>query len=196
MLSLEHALQEKGLRKIAGVDEAGRGPLAGPVVAAAVILSPGEFSAEITDSKRLSPKKRLVAYEEILSTCSVGVGIASVEEFDRFNILQATFLAMLRAVEDLPEIPDFCLVDGPHPIRDLKIMQQPVVRGDGLSLSIAAASIVAKVERDRLMEDYDRLYPQYNFGRNKGYPTKEHREAIRVNGYCPIHRRFFRGVGS
>ena len=126
MLSLEHALQEKGLRKIAGVDEAGRGPLAGPVVAAAVILSPGEFSAEITDSKRLSPKKRLAAYEEILSTCSVGVGIASVET-DRFNILRPRFWPCCGRWKTCLRYPDFCLVDGPHPIRDLKIMQQPVV---------------------------------------------------------------------
>lgn len=195
MRSLEQALQQKGFRNVAGVDEAGRGPLAGPVVAAAVVLGPGDFECEINDSKRLSPKKRLLAYEEILHSCSVGVGIASVEEIDQLNILQAALLAMSRAIGRLPEMPDFCLIDGPHKLPALSILQKPIVRGDALSISIAAASIVAKVERDALMEDYHLIYPQYNFGRNKGYATKEHRQAILANGRCPIHRNSFRCVG-
>ncbi len=195
MQTLERALLEKGFGKVAGIDEAGRGPLAGPVVAAAVVLGPGKFQSEISDSKQLSPKKRLLAYEEILHTCSVAVGIASVEEIDRLNILQATLLAMGRAVRNLPIAPDFCLVDGPHAIPSLDVLQKPVVRGDRLSLSIAAASIVAKVKRDALMLDYHELYPQYNFGKNKGYATEEHRRAILANGRCPIHRSSFRCAG-
>ncbi len=195
MRTLELALQQKGFSKIAGIDEAGRGPLAGPVVAAAVIIGAREFRCEIFDSKRLSPKKRLLAYEEILQTCTVAVGIASVEEIDRLNILQASLLAMGRAVENLPVRPDFCLVDGPHRIPALRPLQKCIVRGDQLSISVAAASIVAKVERDGLMRGYHDLYPEYNFEQNKGYATKEHRRAILANGRCPIHRSSFRCAG-
>lgn len=196
MRSLESALLKKGYQKIVGLDEAGRGPLAGPLVAAAVQIIPETFFASITDSKQLSPKKRRLAYEEILNTCRVGVGVALVWEIDRLNILQATFLAMRRALEMLPFSPDFCLVDGPWAIPGLPLEQKPVVRGDSLSLSIAAASIVAKVERDELMNYYDHVYPHYGFGQNKGYATRAHRLALRENGKSPLHRLTFRGVVS
>lgn len=192
MYTFELALQERGFQRIAGVDEAGRGPLAGPVVAAAVQILPHSFVAEINDSKRLSPKKRQLAYEEILSTCLVGVGMATVEEIDELNILQASFLAMTRALDNLPRQPDFCLVDGSLSIPKLILPQKAVVHGDSLSISIAAASIVAKVERDQLMLKYHEMYPAYNFAKNKGYATQEHRSAILVNGRCPVHRNSFR----
>lgn len=192
MRSLESALFDKGFRQVVGIDEAGRGPLAGPVLAAAVQVIPEIFSTKITDSKQLSPKKRLLAYEEILSTCGVGIGIASVEEIDSLNILGATFLAMRRALDELSFTPDFCLVDGSMRIPSILLPQEAVIKGDSRSISIAAASIVAKVERDKIMEEYDRTYPVYNFKKNKGYGTKEHREAIQVNGRCPIHRTSFR----
>lgn len=194
MRTIEMSLRGQASR-IVGVDEAGRGPLAGPVVAAAVQILPASFSAKIADSKRLSPRKRELAYEEILSTCLVGVGIATVSEIDELNILQATFRAMRRALEALPKAPDFCLIDGSLEIPDLPWPQKPVIKGDSLSISIAAASIVAKVERDMLMDSYDKVYPLYNFGRNKGYPTREHREAILQNGRCPLHRQSFKCAG-
>lgn len=195
MRTIELKLQKQGLKRVVGVDEAGRGPLAGPVVAAAVQILPENFSAEIRDSKRLSPKKRILAYEEILRTCQVGVGVASVLEIDELNILQATFLAMKRAIAALPEKPDFCLVDGSLEIPGLVVPQRAVIKGDNLSLSIAAASIVAKVRRDALMDSYDQIYPFYCFGQNKGYPTKEHRAAIGRYGRCPLHRESFRCAG-
>ena len=195
MYTLEIALKERGFKCVVGVDEAGRGPLAGPVVAAAVQILPETFKAEINDSKRLSPKKRQLAYEEILRTCHVGVGMATVEEIDEINILQATFLAMTRAVDSLPTPPDFCLVDGPLSIPNLSYSQKAVVQGDSLSISIAAASVVAKVERDLLMLEYHEMYPVYNFAKNKGYATKEHRSAILANGRCPIHRNSFQVAG-
>lgn len=196
MLTIENKLRAKNISRIVGVDEAGRGPLAGPVVASAVQVLPNNFTTEIRDSKRLSPRKREYAYEEILRTCNVGVGIASVEEIDQHNILQATFLAMRRAIEALPEKPEFCLIDGNLEIPNLPWPQLAVVKGDQLSLSIAAASIVAKVERDRIMDRYHETYPVYNFGKNKGYATKEHREAIAENGRSPIHRNSFRCAGQ
>lgn len=196
MRTIETGLKELAFQRIVGVDEAGRGPLAGPVVAAAVQIVPESFSAEIKDSKRLSPRKRELAYEEILGTCFVGVGTASVTEIDALNILQATFLAMKRALEALPEPPDFCLIDGQLEIPDLPWPQKAVIKGDNLSISIAAASIVAKVERDRIMTSYDDVYPMYNFGQNKGYATKEHQELIAKHGRCPVHRASFCMAGG
>lgn len=190
--TMENKLREHGFSRIVGIDEAGRGPLAGPVVAAAVQVIPESFSAEVRDSKRLAPRKREQAYEEIFRTCQVGVGLATVEEIDELNILQATFLAMKRAIGALCTAPDICLVDGPLDIPGLPWPQKAIVKGDNLSISIAAASIVAKVERDRLMDHYAQLYPVYNFGQNKGYATKEHRNSIQKNGRCPVHRRSFR----
>lgn len=195
MRSLEEHLAVHGHTRIVGIDEAGRGCLAGPVVAAAVQIVPVTFSVEIKDSKCLTPKKRELAYEEILRTCQVGVGMASVSEIDELNILQATFLAMKRAIWALPQNPDFCLIDGSLEVPELGLPQKAVIQGDNRSLSIAAASIVAKVERDHLMEEYDQLYPFYQFGKHKGYGTKEHREALARHGRSPIHRTSFRVAG-
>lgn len=183
-----------GYRNIAGIDEAGRGPLAGPVVAAAVIFSRGWIDEEITDSKRLSPQKREELYGRILSSSrSVGIGVVDQGEIDRTNILQATLKAMEIAVEKLSPAPDYLLVDGTHGV-PIQIPQRPIKRGDTLSISIAAASIVAKVTRDRMMIEHHEKYPQYNFARHKGYGTREHLEAIRKFGYCELHRMTFGGA--
>lgn len=194
MRRIENFFKKQGFQMVVGIDEAGRGPLAGPVVAAAVYIPTTHFHQEITDSKRLSPKKRQLAYEEILSTCFVGTGVASSAEIDKINILQATFLAMRRAIAMLPFRPDYCLVDGPHQIPGLSIPQKAVIGGDASCVSISAASIVAKVVRDQIMVEYDRAYPEYGFSKHKGYPTKQHKQAILQYGICPIHRTSFRGV--
>ena len=184
-----------GYRIIAGIDEAGRGPLAGPVVAAAVILPPGYEHPEITDSKKLSPRQRERLYEVIeRDAVSIGIGVVEAPVIDAVNILQATLLAMKDAVLELSPSPDYLLIDGLNRI-DLAIHQETIIRGDSLSLSVASASIVAKVSRDRLMEMYHRQFPQYNFLRNKGYGTREHREAILKFGRSKIHRRSFRVAG-
>ena len=176
---------------IAGVDEAGRGPLAGPVVAAAVIINDYfEELKEINDSKKLSEKKREKLYDLILQNCCVGIGVATEKEIDEINILNATFLAMRRALEKV-ENYDIVLVDGNHKIREYKGRQQEVIKGDGKSLSIAAASIIAKVHRDSLMRDLAGKYPEYKFEKHKGYGTKIHREMIGEHGPCEIHRRSF-----
>lgn len=176
---------------IIGVDEAGRGPLAGPVVAAAVIIDKylDEF-ALINDSKKLSEKKREKLFDTILENCKVGVGIATVEEIDSLNILNANFLAMRRALEDLEE-EGFVLVDGNHLIREYQGEQEFVIKGDGKSLSIAAASIIAKVTRDKIMQKLSEEYPQYEFSKHKGYGTKVHREKILEFGPSPVHRKSF-----
>ncbi len=178
-------------RIIIGVDEAGRGPLAGPVVAAAVIIDKylDEFEL-INDSKKLSEKKREKLFDTILENCKVGVGIATVEEIDSMNILNANFLAMKRALEDL-EKEGFVLVDGNHLIREYQGEQEFVIKGDGKSLSIAAASIIAKVTRDKIMEKVSEEYPQYEFSKHKGYGTKVHREKILEFGPSPVHRKSF-----
>ena len=184
----------KGYQKIAGIDEAGRGPLAGPVVSAAVILPPAFSVADVTDSKKLSAKKRVQLYQEIYSQAvSVGIGIIDPVEIDRINILQASLLAMSMATNNLRPQPGCLLIDGPFRIPS-HLPQKPIAKGDSLSVSIAAASIVAKVTRDKLMEKYHEYYPQFEFFRHKGYPTRAHKEAIRRHGYCPIHRRTFKGV--
>ncbi len=184
----------RGYQRIAGIDEAGRGPLAGPVVAAAVILPKQGIEQELFDSKEISSKKRDDLYDVILSEAlGVGVGVVGQEEIDVLNILEATLKAMALAVNKLPIYPDFILIDGPHGIR-LSIPQKPVRKGDQLSNSIAAASIVAKVTRDRMMEEYHQKYPQYNFARHKGYGTKEHLRAIEKHGICELHRKTFRRV--
>lgn len=185
-----------GYRAIAGVDEAGRGPLAGPVVAAAVILPAGFRSELIRDSKKLSPAARnrartLIAAEAV----SFAFALSTHDEIDDINILQASLLAMRRAVELLSPAPDFLYVDGNRPI-PCSIAQETLVAGDSRCISVMAASIVAKVARDGMMEEYDRAYPGYRFSAHKGYPTKEHLEAIRRLGPCPIHRKTFRGVIS
>jgi ribonuclease HII len=181
-----------GYRIVAGIDEAGRGPLAGPVVAAAVILPPRYEHPEITDSKKLSPRQRERLYGVIQrDAVSVGIGIIEAPEIDILNILQATLAAMKEAVLELSPHPDYLLIDGLNRI-DLAISQETIIRGDSRSISVASASIVAKVSRDRLMEMYHRQFPQYNFLRNKGYGTREHREAILRFGRSKIHRRSFR----
>ncbi len=192
MNSFEEEAYQKGYRVIAGIDEAGRGPLAGPVVAAAVILPRGYCNPEITDSKKLSAKKREKLYEVIKKEAlAVGVGVMEPHRIDQVNILQATLLAMAEAVEDLSSPPDYLLVDGLHRV-PLDIPQKTIVKGDALSVSIASASIIAKVSRDQIMEIYHRQFPQYNFLKNKGYGTREHREAILSHGLCKIHRRSFK----
>lgn len=183
-----------GYRLIAGIDEAGRGPLAGPVVASAIILPPDFNPAGIDDSKKLTPKKRAFLYDVISNgALAVGVGIVDEAKIDEINILQASLLAMDRAVARLHLRPDYLLIDGSFPIKT-DLPQELLPKGDARSVSIAAASIIAKVTRDRLMDTYHDAYPQYGFLRHKGYPTRDHREAIRVLGACPIHRRSFRGV--
>lgn len=186
---------EKG--EVVGIDEAGRGPLAGSVVSAAVYMK--EYSEEldeINDSKKLSEKKREKLYPVVEKYFHVGVGIASEKEIDEINILNATFLSMRRALEDLKSKGVILeekkiLVDGNHKIRECTLNQEPVIKGDSLSLSIGAASIIAKVTRDRIMDELDSKYPEYGFKKHKGYGTKMHREAILEKGACPIHRKSF-----
>jgi len=191
----ERGLESSGGTLIAGVDEAGRGPLAGSVVAAAVML-PDVFSLEdLDDSKKLTPAKRAildVKIKEIALTWAVG--IATVAEIERYNILQATMLAMLRAVNNLDIKPELVLIDGPFTIPDNKLGQKAVVGGDGLCPSIAAASVIAKVTRDRLMQICHLLYPEYGFAVHKGYGTAAHLTALSIFGPCPLHRRDFAPV--
>jgi ribonuclease HII len=185
---------QKGFSRIAGIDEAGRGPLAGPVVSAAVIIPTSLQIPGISDSKKLSPQKRNYLYEKIYdSAVSVGIGIVDPFEIDRINILQAALLSMAMAVENLAPQPDCLLIDGTFLISST-LPQEAIPKGDALSASIAAASIVAKVTRDRLMERYHEDYPQFEFSKHKGYPTKAHKQAIQKFGCCPIHRRTFKGV--
>ena len=181
----------QGHRYIAGIDEAGRGPLAGPVVAAAVVLPENYRHPEITDSKKLTPRKREKLLEVIRAEAvAVGVGVMDAGIIDEINILRATLRAMTEAIADLGIVPDYLLVDGNRRI-PVNIPQETIVKGDSRSISIAAASIVAKVSRDHIMEMYHRQFPYYNFLKNKGYGTEEHRQAIREHGLCKIHRRTF-----
>ncbi len=176
---------------ICGIDEAGRGPFAGPVVAGAVVLPVGLKIQGLNDSKQVSPRRREELYREIREKAvSFGVGVSSPARIDEINILQATYEAMCHAVEDLSVVPDLLLNDAVT-IPQLPIRQLGIVKGDGRSLSIAAASIVAKVTRDRMMEEYAQIYPEYGFERNKGYGSAEHREALKNYGPCAIHRRSF-----
>jgi ribonuclease HII len=190
----EEQISAQGYQWMAGVDEAGRGPLAGPVVAAAVIINAGNKIPGVRDSKLLTPGQREQLYQ-IITACALswGVGIVGPREIEKHNILQATIRAMKEAVLSLDPSPDFLLIDGINPL-PLDIPQRAVKKGDARCPSISAASIVAKVTRDRLMLEYHRVYPLYNFACHKGYPTKEHREAIRRYGCCEIHRRTFKGV--
>ena len=194
MWAFEKIAGAKGYKRIAGLDEAGRGPLAGPVVSAAVIL-PDYFPVfEITDSKKLTPKKRASIYNEIYSyPVAVGIGIVDPLEIDRINILQASLLSMSMAVAKLTPEPDFLLIDGTFGIES-HIPQEPVKKGDSLSISIATASIIAKVTRDRIMERYHDEYPDFGFLKHKGYPTKEHKEVVARLGCSLIHRKKFKGV--
>lgn len=191
LLRYERGLWRRGLRWVAGVDEAGVGPLAGPVVAAAVILHPGTQMLGVDDSKRLTPAQREAAARQVLaSAAAVAVGVASVEEIDSINILQASRLAMARAVESLRIDPEFVLVDARR-IPGVASPQRSLEKGDSRSLSIAAASIIAKTRRDRMMIELDRRFPGYGFARHKGYPTAAHRRALRRQGACPAHRSTF-----
>ena len=193
MSEAENRLRGQGYTLICGVDEVGRGPLAGPVMAGAVILPPDTelVIPGVDDSKKVSPKKRAELYGIIQEKAIAwAVGAADVETIDRINILQATMLAMRRAIEQLDPQPDALLVDA-LTLHDTSIPQQPIVHGDARSVSIAAASILAKVTRDTLMEELDELYPQYGFRDNKGYGTAAHIAAIREYGPCPIHRKSF-----
>ncbi|HEY8450249.1 MAG TPA: ribonuclease HII [Bacillota bacterium] len=190
----ERRLWRQGYRWVAGVDEVGRGPLAGPVVAAAVILDADVWLPGLDDSKALTARARQRLAEEIRrQAVAVAVGVASVEEIDRLNIFHASQLAMRRAIADLRPQPDYLLVDGWR-LREVDLPQWPIVGGDAVSNSVAAASIVAKVYRDALMVELDRAYPGYGFAQHKGYPTPDHRAALARLGPCPIHRRHFRLV--
>jgi ribonuclease HII len=182
-------LEEKGYELIAGIDEAGRGPLAGPVVSSAVILDKTNPILGLTDSKKISQSERERLFDIILEEAvGVGIGIVSNTIIDRLNIYQATFVAMRRAVEDLKPLPEFLLIDGNQTIPDFNIEQKAVVSGDLKVNSISAASIIAKVTRDRIMDELHESYPKYNFLSNKGYGTQEHIEAIEEIGPCPYHR--------
>lgn len=194
LIEYDSTVRAEGFPILCGVDEAGRGPLAGPVVAAAVILPDG-LEIGVNDSKKLSEKKRDALYQEIVEQAKAwGIGSASWTEIDEINILQATYLAMQRAVEQIKEklgkAPSLVLVDGNRDPK-LNLPTRLIVKGDGLSASIAAASILAKVTRDRIMLEYAQEYPEYLFAKHKGYPTKDHYSALEQYGPCPIHRRSF-----
>jgi ribonuclease HII len=202
MLHYERTAWAAGHDRVAGIDEAGRGPLAGPVVAAAVILPHDGHDVAVeldglNDSKKLSAarRERFFLILEERHDVQVGVGVVDVEEIDRINILRATHLAMQQALADLPRLPDHALVDG-RPVTGLPCSSTAIVGGDGLSLSIAAASVVAKVMRDRLMEELDARYPAYGFARHKGYGTRVHLDALNAHGPAPCHRRSFRPVSE
>ncbi len=191
LLAWEREIWKLGDLAIAGVDEAGRGPLAGPVVAAAVIFKSDIHLTGVNDSKKLSAKQRETLFEQIcMHAKGIGIGMCDEKEIDRINILQATYLAMRRAILDVKLPVHRILVDG-FEIPDITIPQTAIIKGDQKCFSIAAASIVAKVTRDRMMMEYDRQYPLYGFKNHKGYPTKKHIHAIETFGLCPIHRTTF-----
>jgi len=182
-------LYKRGYHTISGIDEAGRGPLAGPVVAAAVILPPGVAPFGLNDSKQLTQIRREKLYSKIQEEAvAIGVGMAEPQEIDSMNIHKATLAAMYRAVAALSPLPDFCLVDGRFAIPGLSSPQRAIVAGDSRSDVVAAASIIAKVTRDRLLVELDSTYPLYGFAKHKGYPTKQHLQALKEYGPCPIHR--------
>lgn len=196
MLSRKH---EQGLSlrfggPVAGVDEAGRGPIAGPVVAAAVILPIEDAISGLNDSKKLSAARRAALAPEILRICDVGIGLATVEEIDEINILWATMLAMTRAIESLRQHPAAVLIDGNRVPSPLSCPAEALVKGDAKEQSIAAASIIAKTHRDQIMCDLAERYPAYGFERHAGYPTAAHLEALRTHGASPVHRQTFRPI--
>ncbi len=194
LYQFDQQFKTAGYMIIAGIDEAGRGPLAGPVVAAAVILPPDQTIDGVNDSKQLSESRREQLYEQIIRNASaIGVGLVDAAIIDQINILQATRKAMLEAVESLETTPDLLLIDGITTISS-SIPQKTIKKGDSLSATIAAASIVAKVTRDRIMRKYDQLYPAYSFASHKGYGSALHLEMLRQHGPSPIHRLTFRGV--
>ena len=189
---IENELYKKGAKKICGIDEAGRGPLAGPVVVAAVIMPEDSMLEGVNDSKKISEKKREKLYDEITETAIAwGVGIIDPKEIDDINILNATKKGVTTALMELTDKPDIILVDALTGIDTLGIPYQSIIKGDAKSYSIAAASIIAKVTRDRIMRQWDEIYPEYGFEKHKGYGTKVHIEVIKNNGICPIHRKTF-----
>ena len=191
MLLIEESLYDEGYEYICGVDEAGRGPLCGPVVAAAVILPKHGCIEGVNDSKKISEKKREKLYNDIMNVAiAVGIGISDVDVIEKVNILNATKIAMKKAIESLSIKPDYILIDGNQKI-DIDILQETVVSGDAKSESIASASIIAKVTRDRMLRKFDEMYPEYGFAKHKGYGTKAHIEAIKKYGLTPIHRKSF-----
>jgi ribonuclease HII len=197
-LRFEKHLWSKGTTLVAGIDEAGRGPLAGPVVAAAAILTAGFSLPGLNDSKQLSERLRVELFEALITSKKVlcyAVGVAEPAEIDRFNILRASILAMQRAVAALAMKPEHLLIDG-LPVSAFSQSQTAIVDGDCKSKSIAAASVIAKVTRDRMMEKWHCEYPQYKFDQNKGYGTRDHLESLRIYGPCPIHRRSFEPVAQ
>jgi len=191
---LEYKLKNERYKCIIGIDEAGRGGLLGPVVAAGVIISNGFDTSDINDSKKLSAKKREYLYGKITSACTYSVHAISAEIIDQVNILEATKMAMKLVVADVRNEVDFVLVDGNFLIPNINIDQKAVVNGDNISVSIAAASIIAKVTRDRMMLDLHKLYPIYGLDKHKGYGTKFHRDAIKLYGPCEYHRKTYKGV--
>lgn len=191
---LELAAQARGLLRVAGVDEVGRGPLCGPVTAAAVVLDPARIPKGLNDSKKLTAARRGALAAEIMASADWCVAHASVEEIDRLNILRASHLAMARAVAGLRQCPDHLLIDGNQLPRDVQISAEAVVKGDARSVSIAAASILAKVARDAVMVDLAQQHPGYGWDRNAGYPTRDHLEALLNLGVTPHHRRSFKPV--
>jgi ribonuclease HII len=197
--SFEHEIsfRDSGVFPVAGIDEAGRGPLAGPVVCAAAILPLELKPIGLDDSKKLTPRRRESIYLEITQNPAIRWAVVHIssEEIDRLNILRATHAGMRRAWEKLDPRPPHVLIDG-LPVPDFPCPQTALVGGDGISLSIAAASVIAKVERDRAMMEYDRLYPEYDFSKHKGYPTAAHFAKLREHGPCPIHRRSFAPVAQ
>jgi len=203
VLTFERQLWNRGLKQIAGIDEAGRGPLAGPVVAASVVFSPAFLEKEqngalsgLTDSKKLTPARREFYFKFLMSQrehVAVGIGFADVSEIDSLNILKATHLAMIRALQNLPFVPEYVLVDG-LPVSDISLSCTAIIGGDSKSLTIAAASVIAKVVRDDYMLQLDKLYPEYGFRMHKGYGTFSHIQALFEFGPCPAHRRSFRPV--
>ncbi len=190
----EEAARRRCLTLVAGVDEAGRGPLCGPVVAAAVVLDPTRIPDGLNDSKKLSAIRRATLFAQIMAQAEVGVGEASPAEIDAINILRASHLAMERAIAALPRPPAHVLIDGNMIPRGLTLSAEAIVGGDGRSLSIAAASIVAKVTRDRIMVDLAQQHPGYGWAKNAGYPTKDHLLALQNLGVTPFHRRSFRPI--
>ncbi len=194
---IEQMVADKGYRAVCGVDEAGRGPLAGPVVAAAVILPPNTTLEGLADSKKLSATRREILFEEIVKLgLPCAVGIMDNESIDKMNILKASLMAMRKAVMDLKPAPDFVLVDGEYPIPKIEQPQFAIISGDRRCRCIAAASIVAKVTRDRIMDRYEALYPSFSFSQHKGYPTQAHLEELREHGPCKIHRKSFKPVAD
>lgn len=194
-LFYEQAKRKEGYQLVAGIDEAGRGPLAGPVSAAAVILPDGFSHTLLDDSKKLTEKRREIIYEEITNRDDIvwGMSMGDREEIDSINILKSTHAAMARAARKLKQLPDYCLIDGLS-VPNFPIASEGIVKGDTKSLSIAAASIIAKVSRDRIMLKYAEQYPEYGFERHKGYGTSLHLEALKKHGPCPIHRQTFAPV--